>query len=66
MKKLKLDELEVASFSTTPQPREKRGTVVGNGITWDCPNTQWDCSIDFCSFYPCGLTTVGNTSHNTE
>jgi hypothetical protein len=64
MKKLKLDDLEVKSFSTTAVSTE-RGTVnghstgtSGSGSCWsftDCSydecgvNSRFDCSIDFCS-----------------
>ena len=44
MRKLKLEELRVATFATTPEARGGRGTVVGNSD----PNSRWDCSIDFC------------------
>lgn len=65
MKKLKLEDLHVASFATTETTTDARGTVrahstgdSGSGSCWsfrDCSydectvNTRWDCSIDFCS-----------------
>ena len=42
MKKLRLEELRVATFATTPELQGARGTVRGNEATGDC-------SIDFCS-----------------
>ena len=67
MKKLRLEDLQVATFATTPEKREERGTVFGNDSSIeDCSNlrctttdTRWDCSIDFCSHDGgCGPTTV--------
>jgi hypothetical protein len=56
MKKLKLEELEVTSFGTTPVQAEERGTVQGNSIKFpltrspaECPNTAYlDCTF-ICS-----------------
>ncbi|HEX8392138.1 MAG TPA: pinensin family lanthipeptide [Longimicrobium sp.] len=66
MKKLKLDELQVASFETATAAPEVRGTVRGNAPTLvetDCAGTRWDCSIDMCS-HSCPLTTSGQTTWN--
>jgi hypothetical protein len=64
-KKLKLEELDVASFSTLPHERAPKGTVLAN--SGSCPGTRWDCSIDFCSDPACcELTTVGQTTHQTQ
>jgi len=68
-KKLKVEELDVASFSTLPDEPAPKGTVIGNSgsNTMSCPGTRWDCSIDFCSDpFCCPLTTVGQTTHQTQ
>ena len=63
MKKLKLDDLRVASFPTSTAADAAKGTVRANDAS--TTDTCWDCSIDICS-HDCGLTTVGMTTHNTH
>lgn len=64
MKKLKLDDLRVASFETATEVTDLRGTVRGHAPTLvetNCAGTRWDCSIDMCS-HSCPLTTAGQTT----
>ena len=65
MKKLKLslDDLRVESFSATPDPAQKRGTVFGQYET----EYPWDCTVHTCNnqetcppYDTCGGTGCGS------
>ncbi|HWK89333.1 MAG TPA: hypothetical protein VNP72_05035 [Longimicrobium sp.] len=54
--RLRLDELEIASFDTTEAP-EGAGTVVGQEAWTEDPTCQYTCQVTFCSDETCGFCT---------
>jgi len=63
MKKLKLENLEVTSFATTPDAARGRGTVLGAGRTNGCPPQTYN--VDLCGdtlYFDCTLGCSQNTA----
>ena len=63
MKKLKLENLAVTSFATTPDAPRERGTVLGAGRTNGCPPQTY--SPDLCGdtmYFDCTLGCSQNTA----
>ena len=66
MNKLKLEDLAVDSFDTTPEPEEKRGTVLGEQLCTcptnctcpGCPSCGWASCQTNCN--TCDATCGGN------
>lgn len=52
MKKLKIEELQVDSFTTGETPEELRGTVRANASGVPCELTHNGCPTQYCVTYP--------------
>ncbi len=52
MKKLRIEELRVDSFSTGENPVAMRGTVRANASGTPCDLTNNGCPTQFCVTYP--------------
>ncbi|HEU4556263.1 MAG TPA: hypothetical protein VFS20_00390 [Longimicrobium sp.] len=57
MKKLRIEELQVDSFTAGETPNELRGTVRANASGLPCDLTYNGCPTQYCVTYP--LNTCG-------
>ena len=54
MKKLRIEELRVYSFTTGEAPVDLRGTVRANASGVPCDLTHTGCPTQYCVTYPLG------------